>query len=144
MRTILPLIALGALFLSRASAVEPFPFVLPWDDATPGITDLSGYLEKPAGRHGFVTARDGHLFAGEKRIRFFGVNLAFGANFPTHADATKVAARMAKFGINCVRFHHLDTSVAPAGLLEKDRVTLNPENLDRLDYFIAQLKAHGI
>jgi hypothetical protein len=138
-------VALIAVFASVAAvATEPFPFVLPWDDATPCVTNVSASLDKPAGAHGFVAAHDGHLFAGEKRIRFFGVNVAFGGNFPTHVDAEKVAARMAKFGINCVRFHHMDTSTAPNGILQKDRRTLDPEMLDRLDYFIAQLKKNGI
>lgn len=134
------LVALPAL----TRAADLFPFVLPWDDATPGITNISHLLEKPAGLHGFVKAKDGHLFAGDKRIRFFGVNMAFGGNFPTHADAEKVAARMAKFGINCVRFHHMDTSTAPSGILQKDRRTLDPEALDRLDYFVNELKKNGI
>src|SRR4051794_825705 len=132
------------LLRAIGGAAEPFPFVLPWDDATPGVTSMAAYLEKPAGAKGFVAARAGHLYAGEKRIRFFGVNVAFGGNFPAHADAEKVAGRMAKFGINCVRFHHMDTGTAPAGLLQKDRRTLDPESLDRLDYFIAELKKQGI
>ncbi len=137
---------LACLILAATSlrAADLFPFVLPWDDATPGPTNLSHFLEKPAGSHGFVTVRDGHLYAGEKRLRIFGVNMAFGGNFPSHDDAKKIAARMAKFGINCVRFHHLDTSSAPAGLLQKDKRTFDPEMLDRLDYFIARLKEHGI
>jgi hypothetical protein len=134
----------AALVLAATAQAEPFPFVLPWDDATPSVTNISGWLARPAGAQGFVAARDGHLFAGPGRIRFFGVNMAFGANFPTHTDAEKVAARLAKFGINCVRFHHMDTSTAPNGLLQKDKHTLDPEMLDRLDYFIAQLKLHGI
>ncbi len=121
-----------------------FPFVLPWDDATPSATNVSGWLEAPAGRDGFVSVQDGHLFANRKRLRIFGVNLAFGANFPTHDDAEKVAARMAKFGINCVRFHHMDMQSAPGGIWSKDMQTLDAGQLDRLDYFIAQLKAHGI
>ena len=88
--------------------------------------------------------KDGHLFAGGKRFRIFGVNMAFGANFPTHEAAEKVAGRLAKFGINCVRFHHMDMFSAPAGIFAKDGVALDPERFDRLDYFIAQLKARGI
>jgi len=126
------------------SAAGLFPFVLPWDDAGPSVANASGWLDKPAGAHGFVTARHGHLFAGKNRIRFFGVNLTFGANFPAHADAEKIAARMAKFGINCVRFHHMDTRIAPDGLVQQDERTLDPEMLGRLDYFIAQLKKNGI
>src|SRR5258707_7867292 len=80
-------------------AAEMFPFVLPWDDASAGVTNVSAWLEKPAGAVGFVGVRDGHLNTGKGRIRFFGVNMAFGGNFPAHADAEKIAARMAKFGI---------------------------------------------
>ena len=126
------------------NAGDLFPFVPPWDDAAPGITNVSSWLDAPAGGHGFVVVKDGHLFAGEKRIRFFGVNTCFGANFPTHADAEKIAARMAKFGIGCVRFHHMDTSMAPEGILQADKRTLDPAMLDRLDYFIFQLKRRGI
>lgn len=145
-RSSLPALTLAAALLATplARSADLFPFVLPWDDASASVTNISSWLDKPAGGAGFVSARDGHLFAGKKRIRFFGINLAFGGNFPTHADAEKVAARMAKFGINCVRFHHMDTSFAPAGLLEKDKKTFNAESLDRLDYFIAQLKKNGI
>ncbi|HZJ17786.1 MAG TPA: carbohydrate binding domain-containing protein [Chthoniobacteraceae bacterium] len=140
------LLRLAFLLLAAAgaSAAEMFPFVLPWDDASPSITNLSPWLEKPAGREGFVTVKDGHLFANGKRLRIFGVNVAFGANFPTHADAEKVAARMAKFGINCVRFHHMDMQAAPGGIWARDMKTLDPEQLDRLDYFIAELKKNGI
>ncbi len=127
-----------------ASAADMFPFQLPWDDATPSITNVSWLNDKPAGRDGFVSVKDGHLFAGDKRLRIFGVNMCFSANFPKHEDAEKVAARMAKFGINCVRFHHMDMFNAPAGIFAKDGRTLDAEQLDRLDYFIAELKKNGI
>ena len=134
----------AALAMVSSHAAELFPFVLPWDDASPAATNVSAWLEAPAGKGGFVTVKDGHLFANGKRLRIFGVNLAFGANFPTHADAEKVAARMAKFGINGVRFHHMDWQTAPDGIWAKDDAGFDPGQLDRLDYFIAQLKAHGI
>lgn len=140
---VLALLALG----SAARAQDLAPFVLPWDDASAGPTDMSGLSERPAGKSGFVRAGpDGHLYAGQQRIRFWGVNTCFGANFPEKPDAEKVAARMAKFGINAVRFHHMDMFAAPGGIRAKsaDTRSLDPENLDRLDYFIAQLKDHGI
>jgi hypothetical protein len=142
---LLPLVCATA---SIAADNTLFPFVLPWDDASPSITDLSGWLEKPAGKHGNVrVGKDAHFYAGENRIRFIGVNLAFAAGMPAKEDGEKIAARMAKFGINVVRFHHMDTSAWPSGVRKRDaRDTgqLEPEALDRLDYFIAQLKAHGI
>ncbi len=132
------------LVTTAASAADQFPFVLPWDDASPSITNISSWLEKPAGRDGFVTVKDGHLFANGKRLRIFGVNMCFGANFPKHEDAEKIAARMAKFGINCVRFHHMDMLAAPGGIWAKDMRTLDPGQLDKLDFFIAESKKHGI
>ena len=141
--------ALAALCIAIGSAAHAgdtplFPFAPPWDVASPGATDMSGLLDKPAGAHGFIAARDGHLFAGAKRIRLFGVNTVFGACFPNHDDAPKIAARMAKFGVGCVRFHHMDMSDSPGGIWMKDKQTLDPGQLDKLDFFIAQLKAHGI
>ena len=121
-----------------------FPFQLPWDDASESATNISWLNDKPAGRDGFVHVKDGHLFAGEKRLRIFGVNTCFAANFPDKAMAPKVAARMAKFGINCVRFHHMDMLSAPGGIFAKDGRTLDPGQLDRLDFFIAELKKNGI
>ncbi len=130
---------------TRTSAL--FPFVLPWDDATPGVMNLSEWLPKPAGKFGHIHARtDGHLYAGNDRIRLFGVDLAFSANIPTHADAEKIAARMAKFGINIVRFHIMDMRRFPEGILARDKQStrdLDAEALDRLDYFTAQLNRNG-
>ena len=54
---------------------------------------------------------------------------------------------MAKFGINAVRFHHMDMRTFPNGIRSDksgDTRALSPEALDRLDYLIAQLKSHGI
>jgi hypothetical protein len=125
-----------------------FPFVLPWDDTSPGVTNVSSWLPHPAGKDGPVHAgKDGHLYTGERRIRFFGVNVAFEANFPRKQDAGKVAGRMARFGINVVRFHHMDAAVFPEGIRARsksDTGSLDPEALARLDYFLARLAEHGI
>jgi hypothetical protein len=139
----------GAAGLRAAENVPPsapplVPFTLPWNDVSPGLTNLSGWLEKPAGKSGFIIAKDGHLRAGDQRIRLLGVNLCFEANFPKHEDADQIAPRMARFGINCVRFHHMDTNASPQGLLKDDRRTIDPAQLERLDYLISRLKANGI
>ncbi len=116
-----------------------------WNADDPGEMAADALLDKPAGRRGGIVVRDGHFFSGDARVRFWGVNLAFGANFPTHAMADQLARRFARYGINAVRFHHMDNQPFPNGLfadagLEK----LSPEALDRLDYFIAALKARGV
>ena len=123
-------------------------FVLPWDDSTVGATNLSHWNHQPAGKFGYIqTKPDGHLYAGNQRLRFLGVNMVFDANLPAKADAPKIAARLAKFGINVVRFHHLDRFEFPRGLLKggtDNSRELDPQALERLDYFIAQLKQQGI
>jgi len=129
------------------AAGETFPFYLPWDDDTNSVTSLSSLLPSPAGQNGYVHLdTDGHLATDAGRIRLWGVNTCFGANFPTHADADKIARRMAKYGINSVRFHHMDMSASPDGIWQStnpDRV-LSSGQLDKLDYFINQLKQNGI
>jgi hypothetical protein len=126
------------------AAADLFPFRLPWDDASVNLTNLSAWNAKPAGKSGFVRAENGHLYAGAKRIRFLGVNIVSSGAAPSRDEAERIAARLARFGVNAVRFHHLDTSTAPNGLLQKDRVTFDPEALERFDYFFAALKKEGI
>ncbi len=129
----------------HANAADLFPFVLPWDDAGPGITDLSGWMAKPAGAGGVIASRDGHFFSGGKRIRFFGVNMVGPGAFPRHEDAGKIAGRLAKFGVNVVRLHHMDSGWSPLIAYSKGNSReLDAGVLDRLDYLIAELKVRGI
>jgi len=140
-------IALLIMTAPAYSAGELFPFYLPWDDASNTVINLRNLIQKPAGKFGFVFVdENSHLATTEGRIRFWGVNICFGADFPTHDHAEKIAARMAKYGINMVRFHHLDMFATPDGIwtsVYPDRV-LDPVQLDKLDYFISRLKENGI
>lgn len=130
-----------------AAAAELVPFVMPWDDVAPGPTDLRPVLGQSAAAAQQVTVQDGHLSAGGRRLRLFGVNLTAGANYPDHATAERVAARMAKFGLNAVRFHFLDADWGVPALMDYttgDWKNWSAEAQDRLDYFFAQLKARGL
>jgi len=135
----------------RPTHAEPpgwFPFVLPWDDSTPTILDVSSLTPAPAGSDGFIQAREGHFVNGKgQRVRFLGVNLTFGGCFPGKEDAKKLAGRLRKFGINVVRLHQMDAYPAPRGIFDprfRDTQHLDPNQLDRLDYLVSQLKEHGI
>jgi len=113
--------------------------------------DVSFLLDAPAGKHGFVTVRDGHLATGDgQRIRFWGVNITDWSSgsrqIPSKQDAAFWAGTLARFGVNCVRFQFLDLE-APRGLIlpaKGSTRTLDPEQLDREDYFIAELEKRGI
>lgn len=130
------------------NAQDRFPFVVPGDDAAPSITDQSSLLHRPAGRFGFVRAENGHFFVGDQRFRMWGMNLCFGANFPTHAEADRLAPHLAKLGVNAVRFHHMDNQKAPNGIWgdvdSQGKRQLDKEMVDRLDYLLAKLHEHGI
>ena len=141
----------AALLMVGASSSEAggmFPFVMPGLEPNRGITDLAWLNDGPAGKDGFVRVKDGHFVDGRgERIRFLGTNFTAASAFPDHQTADKLAARLASLGINAVRFHHLDNRSAPnglwkAGALKKDQ--FDPGQLDRLDYFVAALKKHGI
>lgn len=139
--------AASGLSLVAASAADRFPFIVPGEDATKSATDFSGLSTRPAGADGFVRIQDGHFFVGPSRLRIWGVNLCFGADFPTHEDAEKVAAHLAKLGVNGVRMHHHDTASAPRGVwgpVIGGRRTLDSDMLDRQDYLLDQLNRHGI
>ncbi|MCX6898315.1 MAG: hypothetical protein NT105_06400 [Verrucomicrobia bacterium] len=122
-----------------------FPFVLPADDITEGVTDLSFLNNKPATDP--VSVRDGHFYAGGKRIRFWGVCIIGAAAFPEHEDATLIARRLASRGMNQVRIHLIDGGYAPHGLFDpehKGELRMLPAQLEKLDFFIAELKKRGI
>jgi hypothetical protein len=108
---------------------------------------VSFLLQAPAGKDGFVTVKDGHLADGKgHRFRIWGINITAAATVPSRKDAPALAAHLARFGLNCVRFHFLDRT-APNGLVDNSRNdtrALDPKQLDRLDFFIAELKKRGI
>ena len=134
---------LACLVASVARGQEFVPFAIPLQVDPSQAIWASDY--KPiAVDSERLEAHGGHFYQG-RRVRIWGVNLCFGANFPTHQDAPKVAARMAAAGVNSVRLHHLDTARWPRGIWNaKDGRTLEPEALDRLDYFINELAQRGI
>lgn len=141
------------------------PFSLPWDDNLTGPTDMSFLLDRPAGATGFIQIAGGHLALGDgRRWRIWGQNLTFGAALVPTDMAAAVARRLAKYGINCIRLHHMDhrwpsgvlirhsgktplPERAAGGIAQRDLEStraLDPEAMARLDYFIACCKDNGI
>jgi hypothetical protein len=64
---------------------------------------------------------------------------------PTKEDAPMWASTLARYGINCVRLHFLDLD-APRGIIAagSDSRHFDPQQLDRLDFLVAELKKRGI
>jgi len=124
-----------------------FPFSFPCDDTNLDRIDLTGLLHVPAGKYGFVTVRrDGHFyFENGRRARFFGTNVGGGACAPSKERAPVIAARLAKYGVNMLRLHSMDGRWGP--LIDYRKGTtqaFDAAALDRVDYFVAELKKRGI
>ncbi len=138
-------ILLGGLH-DRLSA-QTVPFVLPWNDGTPTITDFSS-MNRAIGAERVAVDTNGHFTVGGDRVRFLGVNFAGDSPFMPTNNAEGVAARLAKFGVNNVRFHHMDASWAYGGGIlaytSTRSTNINTAQLDRLHYLISRLKAHGV
>src|SRR5215831_19153108 len=122
-----------------------FPFPARGIDAPSGLVDLSALNGTPAGAHGFIHVSGGHFVDGTgTRVRFFGVDCTATACFPTHDVATRAAAHLRRLGVNVVRLHFMDKGGAPLGLLIQKSDELDPRQLDRLDFFVAELAKNGI
>ncbi len=122
-----------------------FPFQ-PSGKVLPGAIGMEEWLEKPAGKHGGVHIAGDHFeFTDGTPVKFWGVNLSYGGGCaPQKKDGELTAARYAKYGINGVRLHKF-TYPKDEGIGNPDDATrMDPEGLDRLDYFAAQLKKQGV
>ncbi|HVV72061.1 MAG TPA: carbohydrate binding domain-containing protein, partial [Verrucomicrobiae bacterium] len=105
-------------------------------------------MNRPVTSERVAVDTNGHFAVSGTRIRFLGVNFAADSPFMPTNYADAVAGRLAKFGVNAVRLHHMDASWAyGGGLLSYSSSTstnLNAGQLDRLHYVVSRLKAHGI
>lgn len=142
----------GSTLLGAQTEPEMAPFTMnPRAARAPSPVDLSFLLDAPAGRHGFLVVRDGHLATAQDggRIRLWGVNITDWSRgsrqIPAKEDAAYIAGTLARFGVNCVRLQFLDLE-APRGLIApgENTRTLDPDQLDREDYLIAALERRGI
>jgi hypothetical protein len=130
-----------------AESIQMKPFTIDWRQNSDSLVNLSFLLYAPAGKEGFIRIRNGHLAKPNgERFRVWGINFTAASCFPSKEDAPVVAEHLARFGINCVRFHFLDSNWSSSLFVKgKDNTrALDPQQLDRLDYFIAELKKHGI
>ncbi len=130
---------------AQGPGTQPFP--TNWRQNPASVANLSFLLDAPAGKRGFVQVSSGHLVSADgARFRIWGMNFTGAATLPSREDAPAVAAHLAHLGINCVRFHFLDRQ-APTGLIDStrnDTRALDPKQLDRLDFFVSELKQRGI
>ena len=122
----------------------PLAFTL--DSSAGSVLDLSFLNDAPAGKYGrIIAAPDGSFTfekAPEKRIRFYGTNLAWSANYLSKERAGKLAKELAACGYNAIRLHHMDEALVARD--SKSSTALDPAGLDALDYLVWRLGESGI
>ncbi len=148
---------LDEAFFEKTVSEEPeinistwYPCPLDWNGKiVPGSAlDLSALNHKPAGKFGFLKVGKNGTFEFEKNpghpVRFWGTNVATEGPFPEKKYAPGIARTLAAQGVNLVRFHFAGTDgVGAKGFLNPDG-TLNHPWMDRLWFFLAELKKNGI
>jgi hypothetical protein len=136
---------------------RPFPFTLRTTD-TLQTTMLSGLLPEagPAGKHGaFHLSPEGHFVAQDgTRIKFFGTEVQWSANFLAADEAEILAKRLHKMGFNALRLNFYDyhgwepTSLFSvfdtAGQYVTNSYTINQLHLRQFDTLLYTLKRAGI
>jgi hypothetical protein len=144
---------------AQVPSLYPFSFD---QDRLNGAPDFS-FLNHPLTPADRVFVRDGHFYTvgrdlqpntpDDRRVRFFGVSMAFGACFPEPAnDAARVAKRLRRLGINLVRLHHMDSEPDRVGDTAEFNSTLtvgpypsfNENGVKRLRAFLTALANEGI
>ncbi len=107
--------------------------------------DMADWLDAPAGRHGRITRVDDELIYNGQPIKLWGLNVCYSSCAPDKALANRRAQCYAKYGINTVRLHKYADGTGWAGIQsEESFLEFDAEALDRMDYFVAQLKQRGI
>jgi len=148
---------LAASFGSGGNAVESsiaasrdyskwFPFEIKNRKTSNAAVDLSFLLDAPAGKHGFLKAKDGHfVFEDGTPARFWGTNIHSGVTiFPTKEQAEAVADTLARYGVNLARIHLTEYVLIDHSFPDKEHFITDAEKLDRFDYFYKCMKDKGI
>ncbi|MBI1337436.1 MAG: hypothetical protein GC164_10795 [Phycisphaera sp.] len=111
---------------------QPDPFM---DDAP---LDLRYLNETVAGQNGYVTRQGNQFKLGNNDVvRFWAVNVSSAIAAQDHDTLDYMARRLAKLGVNMVRFH---SPLFDPNDLDK----IDPRKLDNLFYLVTALKKQGI
>jgi len=149
MLTALAFIAVAEETQTLEPGEDWFEWRMPWDSS---VVDLSFLTEAPAGQHGFLKTQGRDLrFEDGTPLKIWGMNVVAIACMPEKADAVVLARNVRRRGFNLVRFHYFDSRWAG----DRGETTLidyskgdsqhwNEDQLDRMFFFIHELKKQGV
>ena len=103
------------------------------------VLDLRYLNESHAGVNGHIRRKGNNFVLGDgSPVRFWGVNVNGGNSSQERASIDYLARKLAKLGVNMVRFH--------SGMFSKegDPAQVDKKALDNLHYLISAMKREGI
>ncbi|MFH0756741.1 MAG: hypothetical protein V2B15_05605 [Bacteroidota bacterium] len=111
------------------------------EDFSESVIDASGWLDAPAGKHGFLQMEGGSFrFEDGTPVKFWGVNICSQRPYSEKEVVDRWVQQLAKYGINGVRFHKFSGHAC-----EGNSSTVPDEELYRkFDYFSTELRKKGI
>jgi len=113
----------------------------PENEPTEAITDMADWLDKPAGKHGFVQMKgDKLIYEDGTPIKFWGTNLCSNQPFMKPEEAVKWGNFLSRFGFNGVRFHKF-TWDATDGI---HSTVITNEKWKNFDFLCNELRNKGI
>lgn len=108
--------------------------------------DFSFLTDVPAGKYGRIIASPDGRLVYEKRpdqtVRLWGENICQYALRHPKPVFQSLAEYFSQMGLNLIRLHHHDNDLVDPK--SETSTELNYEHLDRLEYFVAELKRNGI
>ncbi len=123
-------------------------FTPPTETENASRVDLGLLLgNRPIAPGDFVRTEGEGIYIGETPVRFWGTNLSPPHTWPDYNEGRRMARRLAREGINLVRFHHMDRGWNPDNLFlagVPHTQAFDSAKLDRMDHFIAELRQQGI
>ena len=116
-----------------------------WNDVPKTVFDLSGYLDAPAGKDGYIRVEgESFIKPDGSRFKLYGVNLNPNFFFLPKEHAAQVAEDFARFGFTGLRLCSLDWWNGGLFPNRTNTTVWDEEMLDRFDFFTAELKKRGI
>lgn len=132
----------SALSSGKGGPGDWFPVVFDDDEfSEKSVIDMSKLVEAPAGNRGFLrrSGADLKFEKADKPTRFWGAGANLMDGQFDRAKLTRRARYLRKHGVNMIRQHPVLSELGP--LVDGK---LDPEKLDRWDWWCAELKKHGI
>ena len=140
-KLILTIICSAFAFSSGAQDLKNWFVFTPEDEPSGAITDMADWLDKPAGKHGFVQMKDDRLvFEDGTPVKFWGTNVCSNQPFMKPEEAVKWGSFLSRFGFNGVRFHKF-TWGATDGI---HSTVITDDRWKNFDFLCNELRNRGI